>query len=195
MIDVFFWMLALTVGVVAIIISAGSGSAEVHMAICALMSLGLALLAIRENRSLHAANASRNSISASTARHMGLVWIWGSLGLLVIYLFILDWHEWWQFFVCFSVAGVLCLFLATAIERDGATGNEDETVLNLARYLAWGQLAGMVAAVIGLIVDTDKRFLDTGREDWAANSIFFFGAVAIAAITTNALITDRRPAA
>lgn len=195
MTDVFFWMLALTVSVVGIILSAGSGSAEIHIAICAVMSLALAVLAIRENRSLTASGASRNSISASTARHMGLVWIWGSLGLLVIYLFILDWHEWWQFFICFSIAGVLCLFLATAIEHDAEKGNQDETVLNLARYLAWGQLAGMVIAVIGLIVDTDKRFLDTQREDWAANSIFFFGALAIAAITAHALMNDRRAAA
>ncbi len=195
MTEVFFWMLALTVGVVAIILSAAYGSPVLHMSICAVMSLSLAVVAIRENTRLRASGAGRNTISASTARHMGLVWIWGSLGLLVTYLFILSWHEWWQFFLCLAAAGVLCLFLAATIDNDAASGKEDETILTLARYLAWGQLAGMVIAMIGLVLDTDKRFLDTTREDWAANSIFFFGALAIAVITAHALVNDRQPAA
>ncbi len=60
------------------------------------------------------------------------------------------------------------------------------TLLRLARYLTLGQLAGMIIAMLGLIID-DKMPRDPQEPDWAANAIFFFGAAALAAISANAL--------
>lgn len=186
------WMFILTVSVCAIIFSAALGDPNIHMAMTGLVSLGMALLAIRENMTLRAQGASRNEVSASTARYMGLVWLWGALALFVTYMFILQWVEWWQFFLGFAAAGVLCLLLATAIARDEESGRKDETILMMARYLAIGQLIGMLITMAGLTIDPDKRFLNTSFPDWAANNVFFFGAIALAAITTHALIYDRR---
>jgi hypothetical protein len=90
------------------------------------------------------------------------------------------------------VLGVLCLFFAAAIERDEAAGRTDETLLNLSRYLAIGQLIGMAIAVIGLLIDPGKTFLDTKAPDWAANNIFFFGALALLAITGYSLASDKQ---
>jgi len=189
------WMIVLTISVVAIILSAASGDPSVHMVMTGFVSLAIALLAIRENMQLRAAGAGRSAVSAATARYMGLVWLWGALSLLVTYMFILEWHEWWQFFLGFAALGVLCLLLATAIERDAESGRVDETVLDLTRYLAIGQLAGMLIAIIGLLIDPTKRFLTIEVKDWAANNIFLFGAISLAAITAHALIYDKKAAA
>ena len=70
--------------------------------------------------------------------------------------------------------------------KDAAAGRQDETLLNIARYLTIGQLVGMVVAMIGMIVD-DKMPRDPTEPDWAANAIFFFGAAALAAISAYAL--------
>ena len=72
--------------------------------------------------------------------------------------------------------------------KDAAAGRQDQTLLNLARYLTIGQLAGMVIAMVGMIVD-DKMPRDPSEPDWAANAIFFFGAAALAVISANALWT------
>jgi hypothetical protein len=50
------------------------------------------------------------------------------------------------------------------------------------------QLAGMILVVVGLLIDGKMvRFLDPRYTDWAANNVFFFGALALAAISGHAL--------
>jgi hypothetical protein len=81
---------------------------------------------------------------------------------------------------------LLCLFFSATLARDAAGEREDATMLNLARYLTIGQLAGMIIAMIGLIADA-KMPRDPARPHWAASAIFFFGAAALAVISADAL--------
>lgn len=188
------WMITLTVSLCAIVLSAAAGMPEVHMAMTAFVGIAIALLGIREHRQLLASGADRSTVAASTARYMGLVWVWGALGLLITYFFILKWHEWLHFFLGFAALGVLCLFVAATLSRDASKGTDDETMLKVGRALTWGQFAGMVITMLGLIIDGKMtRFLNPAKYgDWAANNIFFFGALALAAISLNALLTTRK---
>ena len=106
--------------------------------------------------------------------------------MLLTYVFVLNWREWWQYVLAAVAAAALCLYFASMMAKDAETGRRDEAMLNLARYLTIGQLAGMVIAMVGMIID-DKMPRDPGEPDWAANAIFFFGAAALAAISLNAL--------
>lgn len=192
MASLFIWMLGIALGVSILVISAAIGQPLMHMAASAFISLVIALVAIKVNRDMHEAGASKPAIAASTARHMGFVWVWGALSLLVTYFFILKWNEWLHFFMAFAVAGALCLFIASMLERDAATGREDPTMMKVARYLTIAQLVGMVITVIGLLVDGKMtRYLTPRFTDWAANNIFFFGAVALAALSANSLMTSK----
>jgi hypothetical protein len=49
----------------------------------------------------------------------------------------------------------------------------------------------MGLTVAGLFIDPDKTFVDTKKPEWAANNIFLFGALALATISANALLTDK----
>jgi hypothetical protein len=63
-------------------------------------------------------------------------------------------------------------------------------MLKLARIVAIVHLAAMVITVVGLIVDGKMvRFLNPRHQDWAAQNIFFFGAIALAAISWHTLAT------
>jgi hypothetical protein len=53
------------------------------------------------------------------------------------------------------------------------------------------QFAGTLVAIVGLLLDPDKQFLNKGRLDWAAQTIFFFGAIALAMISAAALTYTR----
>jgi hypothetical protein len=186
-------MLTLGISLSAIVVSAAVGRPEVLMAMTGLVSLVMAVMGLRDDRALRAKGASRSEIGASNARYMGLVWVWAALGLLMTYFFLpTEWREWWHFFLATALVGVLCLFFATAMQRDADKGSVDDTMLKLGRLLTYGQLAGMLAVVAGLLIDPGKRFLDVGFPDWAANNIFFFGAVALAAISANAILSDRK---
>lgn len=187
------WMISLTVGLCVTILAAGALEPQVHIAMSAMICLAFAGLGIGENRSQHAAGLSKSAIAATTAHYMGLIWAWGALAILVTYMFILNWSEWWQFFAGFAFAAVLCLFFASALNRDAEAGREDASMVRISRALVMVQLAGMVVAVVGLIIDKKvTHFMFPSRyPDWAANNIALSGAVALALISANALWTSR----
>jgi uncharacterized membrane protein len=189
-----FWMSSIGISVALLVITAAVKSANpamayAHMAIAAVMALVFALIAIRETRQLVTSGASRPAVAAETARFMGYVWAWGALGLVISYgSGIVDWHEWLTFFIAFAVFAVASLFFSKMLQRDADEGKEDEAILKAGRYLAWIQLVGMIAVVVGLIIDGKMtRFLVPRYGDWAANNIFFFGAIAIGAISAYAI--------
>ncbi len=187
------WMIALTVSVCATVIAAAAGDQLLHMATTGLVTLGLALLAVREHRNLLAAGASESVVGASTARHCGLVWAWGALATLVTYGFTLEaqWPEWWQFLLGFAFAAVASLLFASMLNRDAERGTVDAGLLKIGRTLIIAQIIGMAAAIISLFID-GKFPRDVSKPDWANCNIFFFGALAIAAISINALINPAR---
>ncbi|MCH9808142.1 MAG: hypothetical protein K0U74_10440 [Alphaproteobacteria bacterium] len=189
------WMITLTISLAAIILSAAAGQPNIHTAVAALIGLSIAGMAVGENRQQRKAGVQENIVAATTARAMGLVWVWGALSLFVTYYFILSWKEWLVFTGVFALVGILCMFFAATLERDAESGRKDETMLNLAKYLSIGQWVGMLIAMLGLIID--GKFPVTvgkniGWQDWAANNIFFFGALSIAIITANALWTKHK---
>lgn len=194
--DMIAWVTIMGLSIALLAVSAGARGPEprmalVHMAIAAIVSIVLAYLAIRDTQKLIDSNARRSVIAASTARFMGMVWTWGALGLLITYATgILSWREWWQFFIAFFVAAGLCLFFSATLQKDADAGKDDETMLSLGRYLAIGQLVGMLIVMVGLVIDGKmQRYINPriGWEDWAANNIFFFGAFALAAISLFAI--------
>lgn len=190
------WILGLALATAVLIVTAAMKLYYLHMATAAVVSIFIALAAHSENRSAIAANASEGELASLNARFMGIVWSWGALALLATYLFVLSWREWWQFFIVFALLAAVSLFFATTLNpqdpaRTGRSG--DDTMLKLARYLAIAQLVGSLVVMIGLLVDAKMwRFTTAagqrvGWEDWAANNIFFFGALALASISWLAL--------
>jgi len=198
----FIWMLGIAVSVAALVVSAAARWHYVHMAVSAIVALSIAAAAVREIRQSVAAAAGQGMIASIAARHMGLVWSWGAIVLLITYLFILQWKEWWQFFIAFLVAAGLCLFFAATLRGDSEKGSDDPGMLSLARYLVLAQAIGTVITIVGLGVFDGKafrlggkllRFLDPRHSDWAANNVFFFGAIALAVISIVAIRTLGRP--
>ena len=187
------WMIALTVSVCATVIAAAAGDQLLHMATTGFVTLGLALLAVREHRNLIAAGASESVVGASTARYCGLVWAWGAVATLVTYGFMFEarWPEWWQFLLGFAFAAAASLLFASMLNRDAERGTDDAGLLKIGRTLIIAQIIGMAAAIISLFID-GKFPRDVGKPDWANCNIFFFGALAIAAISINALVNPAR---
>jgi peptidoglycan/LPS O-acetylase OafA/YrhL len=190
--SIVIWMGVLTVGLCLIILSAAAGNPQVYMLVVAMISFAIAGLGLKEQAAVEAKSGSRSAMSATTARFMGLVWVFGALALFVTYMFILpSWHEWPVFFGAFAFVGALCLLFASAMTRDDAKGSDDQTMLKLGRYLTMAQFAGTIIAIVGLLIDPDKSFTDLAKKDWAAVNVFFFGAIALAALSASALFYTR----
>ena len=191
------WMITLTISVCAIILSAAIGDPPTLMAMTGIVSFAMAIIAIREHRHLKAANATRGTLSASIARHMGLIWAWGALGLLVSYGLILGetWPTWSIYFGFTSAAAVACLLFAATLDRDEQLGHKDDAMLNLGKYLMIAQLFGMLAALSAICIDPNKQLLSATQPDWIVNNIFVAGAIALTAICAYALMQDEAPVA
>jgi hypothetical protein len=191
---VILWMFMIAVNVALLVITAAAKAGDVRMAyahmIVAAVICGLfALAAMRDTRRLIGADASRAAIAAKSAQYMTYVWAWGALGLIASYGFgVVSWREWWHFFLAFAVAGAAAMFFVNLLQRDAVAGKTDKAILKISRYLAGFQFFGMLAVVLGLIIDGKMtRFLIPRHGDWAANNIFFFGALALMAISAYAL--------
>jgi hypothetical protein len=187
---------------VALVLSAAGKAANpilayAHFAVAAVAAAAFAALAIRDSNRLLAAHATPTVLAASNANYLGLVWTWGALAIAVTYgTGVLSWREWFSFFLAFFVAAGLCLFFSAALKKDSGEGKEDATLLQVAHYLTIGQLVGMGLVVVGLLVDGKMTRFKTPRfTDWAANNIFFCGAVAVAVICAYALKTTPKPRA
>jgi hypothetical protein len=185
-----FLLLMIAAGVLAL--AAALGTPIHFMAVTAAVSLVLAAAAVRRIMSLAASGASVSTISASSARSMGLVFAWGALALLATYVFVLPrWHEWPVFCGAFAAVAAISFLFAAAVGKDAERGSDDQTLLKVGRILTIAQLAGTIVAIIGLLLDPDKQFLNESRNDWAAQTIFFFGAIALAVISAAALFYTR----
>jgi hypothetical protein len=195
MTSLIIWMLAFTISICISILTAAAGLPTVHLGVTALITLAIAIVAVQAFRRLLAEGVSRSALAASTSRFIGFIWIWAGIAVLFIYQFILIWREWWQFSIGLLLVGGLCFILSMVFQRDADAGQDDESILKISRLLNIIQIVGMLLAVIGLVAD--RKFSLTGaalRSDWAANNIFFFGALAIACIGAHAIASESRSA-
>ncbi len=167
----------------------GVHMAYAHMGIAAIVAIGFAATFFRSNTALRETGARPSAVAAMTSRYVSYVWTWAALCLLTTYAFgIAVWREWVLFTVACSIVAGLSMVFASILQRDADEGREDPTLLKLANVMAIVLLVGMVATIIGLLVDGKMVRMFTPRfGDWPANNVFFFGAIAMAAITGFAL--------
>jgi hypothetical protein len=167
------------------------------------------VLAFQEARNSAANGGTPGATSrgvATTMRHIALVFTWGAIAMAATYgTGILTWREWWQFMLAFVVLAGLSLFVSSALAQDGAAGKDDASSLRLARILALVLVVAMPIVMAGLALHDGRAlklggkmanfFTEAGQrpnwQDWGANSVFFFGALAAAALAWSALSAIR----
>lgn len=189
------WLITMAASIAALVWLAGQGGNLTHMAVAAGASIIFAILAVLEDRKLRNTDASDKAIAATNAWNMALVWAWGAINLVLTYTLQIGWHEWLTFFLAFAVVALLSFGMWKLLSDEVKSGNDDDTVLKIARYLTIGQVVGMIITMVGLYIDGKmERYINPrqGWEDWAANNYFFFGALALAIISANALYTMKQ---
>jgi hypothetical protein len=186
-------ILALAAAVCATVLAAAAHQPPLHMAVAGVAGLALTFMAIRDRQRLMMAGATTSAVASSTARHLGLVWAWAALAVAATYLLIIEtrWPEWWQFFIGFAFAALASFVFSNMLDRDAVAGRGDDTLVKFGRLLVQVQIVGMAAGIISLFVD-GKFPRAVNHADWAGCSIFFFGALAIAAISLDALRSPAR---
>ncbi|MEZ5854293.1 MAG: hypothetical protein R3D67_05900 [Hyphomicrobiaceae bacterium] len=113
------WVLGIGVSVASLVMTAALKQYYLHMAVAALISVLVALASFAETRKTADGDLARASAASTSLRHMGLVFTWGALAMLVTYEFdILSGREWWHFFIGLFLAAGFSLFLAATLQKD-----------------------------------------------------------------------------
>jgi hypothetical protein len=198
MLTTLLWVLGIGTSVAALVVTAAlkphnAGMAYAHMAVAAGAGIAMALAAMLRLREEATDSRIQRVLKASASlQYMGIVWAWAMLTLFATYAFVLQWREWWHFALAFALLAGVCLWLAAALRKDAKTGADDDTLLTLARIMTIIHLGAGVITMLGLIIDGKMvRFLVARHHDWAAQNIFFFGALALATISWSALTVMR----
>ncbi len=187
------WTLGIGASVAALVLVAAlkldnTNLAYLHMAIAACVTIFIALAASRELRQ-PGPTANPELLASVGARYLGMIWTWGALALIITYAFVLPWREWWHFSLVFVALAGACLFLSATLRKDAESGADDDTMFKLARILIRIHFGAAIITVIGLIADGKMvRFLVPRHQDWAAQNIFFFGAIALGMISWYTLV-------
>ena len=193
------WMMGIGISVAAMVVAAAIQHHYLHMMVAAAVSIVVALAAFGEARERREAHAEAGLIASANLRHMGLVWAWGAIVIIITYTSVLAWKEWWHFALAFILLSGLCLFFSASLKNE-PEGSTDAGMLSLSRYLAIGQFAATVITIVGMLTFDGRtfkvggkmlRYLDARHTDWAANNVFLFGAVALAAISWLAIQATR----
>jgi hypothetical protein len=176
------WMMGIAISVCLLVISAAIGAqvpivGNAHLIIAGLVSTVMALLAIGEARKLIQVGASDMMVTGSLMRFMGLIWAWAALAISITYgTGILEWSAWWQYFAGSMVLAGLFLFSSRLLCVASHQGR-DQTKLRITL------LATVTAiAFCGLNQLNMVSAIEIGT--WAADNVFFFGAFALAAISS-----------
>lgn len=175
-------------GVFLIALAAYSNIPFAYFVTSAMIGITAAIIAQRHITKLYASGACASLLSASAAQHMSLLWAWGSLALFITYSFFLPaWREWITFSASFALLAIISLFFSKVMASDAQKGKQDQSLHKLGRLLTIIQLSGTLAAVIGLLIDPQKTFLNMDKKEWAANNIFLFGALGLLIVSATGL--------
>lgn len=132
----------------------------------------------------------------TAARHallVGIVYLWGSAGILVsYYLTDLAWYHTYQYAAYLAVPGAISL----AVFRRHLRPASDDVIrrdLDRGRRMAWLQLAAMLVILAYMVLTEEASKGLVGDEpNWAAVDLFFCGAIALGIISVIAARDDRR---
>ena len=183
------WMFALAVGVSVLTIATAAEMHGAQMAIAAIVSGFIALKAMREQSETLAASGPGAAFARVTMMHMGLIWIWSTLAIVITYTILIPWQYTLNLVPILLLGAGLCHFVAMLLARVTADG--DQRVLVLAQWISRGQLA-VTSVAVGALVAAGHAAPDAfgGQAKWAAVNLLATAGMALALIAANAIKTD-----
>ena len=190
------WLvLALVISVVFMIAGVGRGLPVLTGAAAAAFGLSVFGVGLGINKPLWGLEPDRITEYAApvaaqrNAKLMALAYAWGAAAMAGVYtLGGLRWYHAWQYGAGMALLGVVALGYGLAIGRAQEPSSKRMLLLG-GLQLTLVQAVATAGAVLYLLISGK---LMTTRPDWAANQIFLFGGLAIAALSAMAAYTQRK---
>ena len=188
------WMFALAVGVSVLSIATAAELQGVQLAMAAVVSGFISIKAMREQNETLAERGAGAEFARVTLLHMGLIWIWSTLAILITYTILISWPYTSSVVSILLVGAGVCHFVAVLLGR--AIAERDLRVVVLADWISRGQLA-VTSIAVGALVATGHAAPGSfgGQAKWAAVNVLATSGVALALIAANAVKVQLKGAA
>jgi hypothetical protein len=183
--QVMFWMLGVAFAAAAMVMTSAMDAHIAQFALAMVISAFIAISGLRDHHALWSEGANAPRLAAALARHMGLLWAWAAVSVVLIYsLIITSWSGWFACFLILVMGAALCLFLANILVRDADQADPDPRIINLVNWIARVQFAATCLAVGGLLAFGKFSANAFGGEaKWAAVNIMLCAAMALAGLS------------
>ncbi len=179
------WVVTVGVGLGLLIVTAAMKKLAFNAFICALISINFCILVLREHERRITMPGELLELMAVNARYQGCNWLWMSLAVLALHPMSASGTT--GYALGGLAAAVLCLCFGTLIRR--ALVDHPERVgrfLRLAGFMSLAQVVGAGVTVVSLISDAMGAGV---RFDWPSLNVIAFSTVALAVISTRALLS------
>lgn len=182
--SIVFWMLGVSGAAAAMVLTAALDLYGLQVVLSIVIAGFIVLSAIRDHRTLQALNGFAAHAYATLVRHMGLLYAWAAISIVLVYAFLLQWDYWFAAFLLMILGATLCLFLANILMRDLTGDGVDGHVVDLVRSIAKAQFAATCVAFGGLIAfGTLSPSTFGGEAKWVAVNVMLCAAFALAALS------------
>jgi hypothetical protein len=179
------WCVTVGVGLCLLVVTAALKKLAFNAFICALISINFCIMVLREHERPTTRPGQLLELMAVNARYQGCNWLWMSLALLALHP--ISGGATTGYALGGLAAAVLCLCFGTLIRR--ALVDHPERVgrfLGLAWFMAFAQVVGAGVTIAGLVTVS----MGPGdRLDWPSLNVIAFSSVALAVISTRALLS------
>jgi hypothetical protein len=195
MLEVFLWIMAITIAISAMIVTAAMELHTPHFALGMVIAAFIAVTAIRDHQNAAEANADKSRLAAIIIRHMGMFWAWAALSIFITYALMIQWSQIWVgIFMVLALGSAVCLFMANTLQRDSEAGTEDVNAIALVGLIAKLQVV-VTCLIVGSLVAFGRFNTQAfgGEAKWAAVNILLCTAMGAAILSGFAITTGRKP--
>jgi len=184
---ILIWLGTVGVGLVLLVVTAALKKVAFHAFICALISVNVVVLAMREHERRVTSASQQLDLMALNARYIGCNWAWMSLSVITMHMRALELCAPMTFAMSGLVAALVCFGFARLIVQAGK--NQPERIahlLGLAWFMSFVQFIGALVTLSTLAMNSISQ--DT-RYEWPSLNIIAFSTVALAILSGRALVT------
>jgi hypothetical protein len=182
---IIIWVATAAIGLGLLVVTAATKKLAFNAFICALISVNLCIMMLREHEKRIANPGELLTLLALNARYQGCNWLWMSLALLALHPTTMSATA--GYALGGLAAAVLCLCFGTLIRRALADHPQRiDNFLRLAGFMAFAQVVGAAATIAGLVMLVMEADV---RMDWPSLNVIAFSTVALAVIGSRALLS------
>lgn len=188
---IIFWMFGLSASTAMLVGTVALDVRLLQFSLSFVIIGFIALAGLRDQRVLQSVGAYPSHVTATMVRHMGLMYGWAAVMIVLLYTTLLEWTLWFGAFFVMCVGATLCLFLANIIMRDLTEETTDRRMSALVKSIAKAQFGVTCLSIGGLLALGASATSSGAGGAWAGVNVMLAAAIGLGALSAYVIFFPR----